>query len=714
MYDQLIYGKSSLERIVGIESNDGYAEVFIENEDGSVKTEVIPNKYWILSSVRHDLSWVRLKGDLHYTYGKQFKTREEFLTTKRDLKRADIYSIYNSKEALMVKDGLTYFKNMKHDEASILAFDIEATGLEHNEDSKLLLISNTFRRKGVITRRLFSFSDYKNEGEMILDWCKWVREMNPALIVGHNIFTYDLPYIKFIADKHEVPVCLGRNKKPLYLEPYESKFRKDAAMYYHYHKAHVYGRELIDTMFLAVKYDIGRKYESYGLKYIVKAENKEIPGRVFYDAGQIRHKYHIPEEWEKIKQYSIHDGDDALVVYDLASPAFFYMTQAVPKPYQLILESASGSQINSIMVRSYLQNAHSIPKTSISEDFEGAISFGNPGIYRNVFKVDVASLYPNIMLQYEIYDKYKDPNKHLLQMLSTFTNERLKYKKIAKDTGDKYYDDMQNAFKIFINSVYGFLGAEGLNFNFPEGAALVTKYGREILEKALNWAEGCNCKIVNADTDSISFSLATQDVIPPELQLSLLKDLNSLYPEKIRFENDGFYPSIIVVKAKNYIMWDGKKLKYKGSAIKATTKEIALQQFIKDVIQTIIDGKDNFLEVYHRYVKEILNVKDIKRWATRKTITDKVLNGERTNEVKVKDAIEDTEYVEGDRAYFYFKSDNTLSLIERFEGDYNIDRLLHKLFTTALIFDTILPIKELLPNYKLKRNKDALSKIQAA
>jgi DNA polymerase I len=545
---------------------------------------------------------------------------------------------------------------------------------------------------------------------MLEDWCAWIREIDPYIICGHNIFMHDLPYIKFIAERHGVELDIGRDGSELEYQEMESKFRKDGSQFYHYHKVKCFGRELIDTLFLALKYDIGRKYESYQLKYIIGFEKKEIPGRVFYDASQIRYKYNIPEEWEKIKQYAIHDGDDALTLYDLTSPPFFYFTQSVPKSFQSIVESASGSQVNAVMVRSYLQDAHSLPRTSTVPEFEGATSLGNPGIYRNVFKIDVASLYPNVMLQFKVYDRHKDPNQNFSKLVEIFTERRLKHKKLAKETKDKYYDDLQNSEKIFINSAYGFLGAPGLLFNSPENAAFVTAKGREILSETIKWAESRNFKIVNADTDSISFTRMDSNEIKPDEQVAILEEVNSLFPEKIKFENDGYYPTVIVLKIKNYILYDGKKITYKGSAIKASLKEPALKQFIKDVIQLIIDGKEDYTYLYNTYVREILNIRDIKRWATKKTITDKVLNAKRTNEQKVKDAMEESEYMEGDKIYVYFKSDNTLSLVENFDGDYSQQKLLQKLYQTARVFDNIIP-KETWVNYSLKRSQPLLKVI---
>jgi DNA polymerase I len=716
---RLIYGKNDVERIVSIEVQDDKATLFREMPDGEIQTQIVPNRFWILTNECPDnTSWRRLKGDLHYKWGKQYTNREFYQKERyRYGLKHDCFSIYNAKEALMVKDGYTYYKGMKHDEVSVMSFDIETTGLNHDDNSDVLIIATTFRKLGKITRKLFCYDDFTSRRAMLDAFCTWVREADPSILLGHNILSYDLPYLSFVAKRCGAKLELGRDGSEIRFDQFESEYRKDATQFYHYHKAHIFGREVVDTLFLAIRYDAPlKKYESYALKAIIATEGKEVPGRQHYDAGKIRTNYKIPSEWDKIKRYAMHDGDDALTVYDFTSPPFFYLAQSIPKPYQLILESASGSQINSVMIRSYLQEGYSLPKASPSAEYQGAISFGNAGVYRNVFKVDVASLYPNVMLQYKVYDPEKDPLGNFLNLVSTFTERRLKHKKLAKT--DKYYDDLQNAEKIFINSCYGFLGAPGLLFNAPERASFVTAKGREILSEAIRWAESRSMVIVNADTDSISFCSKQNQEFRPEERRQLLAELNSLFPERIKFEDDGYFPTVMVVKAKNYVLFDGKKLKYKGSALKATTKEPALQDFIKETIEAIVrsDKPDielqaQLTETYHKFVHEILNITDIRRWVTRKTITDKVLNAERTNEQKVKDAISESEYVEGDRAYFFFKSDGTLCLMENFDGNYDKDKLLEKLYRTAEVFDTILDVKNLFPNYKLKRNKPKLENL---
>lgn len=713
--NRLLFGKNQIENVVSVEPGDEFVELFIE-ENGFIKSTFLPNKYWILASRQLRSDWIKLKGDLYYKWGKQFSKREDYIIARNVYKRDDTYSVFDAKESVMIKDGITYFKGMSPGDVSILSFDLETTSLDPNEpNAKILLISVTFRNRTlkIPTKRLFAYDEYKSQGEMIEDFCATVRAFNPSIIVGHNIMGFDLPYLRTIAEKEGTELLLGRNDSAAQFDSYESQFRKEANQFIKYNKCRIYGREIVDTLFLSIKHDIAsRKYPSYGLKAIIKEEGLEKQDRTFYDASQIRHHYTNKIEWAKIKEYCRDDADDSLALFDLMSPPFFYMTQSIPKSFQGIIESASGSQLNSLMIRSYLQEGHSIPKTSPQEEFEGAISEGNPGIYRNVHKVDVSSLYPSIILQYEVYDKSKDPKANFLNMVKSFTETRLKYKTLLKETGDKKYDALQGAFKILINSAYGFMGAPGLNFNSPSNAAFITRTGREILTKSIEWSANKSFTLVNCDTDSISYCKPDCSEFSEEERQLLLENLNSLYPEKISFEDDGYYKTVIVLKAKNYVLWDGNKVKTKGSALKASTKERALKELIAKTVQLILDGKEGgVIDLYHEYVKEALNVSDMSRWASRKSITEAVLNPERTNEQKVADALNGVEYQPGDRKYFYFKSDGSLSLLEHFNGDYDRYKLIEKIWKTLQVFSTVLVDIKNLPKYHLKTKRHLLENV---
>jgi len=705
--DRLIYGKANLPHIVGLEIESTHANIFTE-KDGVVSCKEVPHKYWMLCNERLGVDWIKMDGNQHYCWGKQYDHYWKLRFDKEKYQGKDLYQVTNPTEAIMLKDGYSYYQGLRHDEVSILCFDLETTGVAHDDNSRVLLIANTLRVNGEITRKLFTYDDYRDEGDMIAAWCHWVQEVNPAIISGHNIYGFDFPYLRFVAAKYDLDLNLGRDGSKAKFSQYEAKFRVDGSRDLHYNKVNIYGREICDTMFLAYKYDIGRKYQSYGLKSIIAAEKLEKEDRVFYDAGTIKDNYMIPEEWEKIKAYAIDDGDDALALFDLMVPPFFYMAQLIPKPFQLIIESASGSQLNGLMVRSYLQERHSIPKADEAEAFEGAISFGEPGIYANSVSLDIASLYPSIMLQYNVHSKQKDPNGNMLKLLDFLRTERLKNKKLAKETGLEKYKHLDGSYKILINSLYGFMGASGLNYNYVQGAALVTEKGREILTTSMDWAKSKGFSVPKGDTDSITLYNNGESLNDDEIE-GLINEVNAILPEYINFELDAVYDVLVVFKAKNYAYREGEKITIKGSALKASTKSAALKEMLKKTIVDLLylKSQDDILTMYKAYVKEASNIttpEQIQRWASRKTYSSTMVESTRTNETKVMDALKGSKYVEGDRFFTYFKNDKSLSLVENFDGDYDKAKVYENIFKTIEVLDGVLPIEGVFLNYKLKKN----------
>lgn len=216
------------------------------------------------------------------------------------------------------------------------------------------------------------------------------------------------------------------------------------------------------------------------------------------------------------------------------------------------------------------------------------------------------------------------------------------------------------------------------------------------------------------DTDSISFCNSDYSEFTEEQQKFLLDEINSLLPDLIRYEHDGFFRKIIILKAKNYILYDGKKIKLKGSSLKSSKMEKALKEFQQEVITNIVHSDvlniKEIQAIYHKYIKEAMNITDILRWSSRKTISEKVLSSERTNESKIRDALTNEEYQEGDKLMFFFGEDDKLVLAKNWNMVYSHDRMIEKLYKTSQAFSGILP-KETFINYKLKKNRALLEEI---
>ena len=675
----LIFGKDKTRNIVSLEVYDD--EVLLYKVDGSLEKR--PMIYWILAPIAYDKDFKRLEGDQHYKYIKTYDDRIEFVKAANFYKKrdVDIFRIWNEKEAAMIYYGITMFKGLKVKDVSVLSFDIESSGLVRDDTSKVFFITNTFRNSnGNVIKRHFRVDHYKDDDvEMIRDWCKWVVEQDPTIITGHNIFGFDLDYLRHCCKKQNYELELGKDNNVATFSRFSSSFRVDGTTAWDYFKVQIPGRHIVDTMFLSVKYDIGRSFPSWGLKPIIDHLGLVKDGRQFYDASKIKNDWYDLKKREDIVSYGIGDSDDSLALYDLMIPSIFYFTQSVPKPFQIMAQSATGAQLNTLMIRSYLQDNHSIPKASERTHVGGGISFGPTGILKNVLKIDIISMYPSIIRSKKLFSKEKDPNKNYLKMVDYFTEERFKNKRLYKETGDEYYNDLQASQKIAINSSYGLTGTSGLNYNDFSVANEITSTGRQILIDSLLWATSKNIGelfpdysnefdsteplitkgVYNflpgpTDTDSISFYKQDYSHFSEEEQTKLIEEINSFMPKGIEYEHDGYFNTIIVLKAKNYILQQGDKVKMKGSSLRDMKKEPALKEFIDELIKDLLATSGaNCVDIYHKYIREAINIQDITRWCTKKSVTKPVLKPTRTNEQKIRDAIGDKIVQEGDKVYLY-------------------------------------------------------------
>jgi hypothetical protein len=208
----------------------------------------------------------------------------------------------------------------------------------------------------------------------------------------------------------------------------------------------------------------------------------------------------------------------------------------------------------------------------------------------------------------------------------------------------------------------------------------------------------------------------------PEEIKTLLAEINEQSPDKVLWEDDGVYKTIIALKAKNYVLYSPeakKPLKIKGSALKGSTRPEAVKELIKNFVETMayIEDREEMLVklqgLYDKYVAEAMTVTEIKRWSARKTLSSTMIESKRTNETRVIDAIKGSDYREGDRFFVYRMPDESLRLAEHFDGVYDKSSLLKNLYNTVEIFDTVLPVKTLFLNYSLKKNfKILLDKYQ--
>jgi hypothetical protein len=223
---------------------------------------------------------------------------------------------------------------------------------------------------------------------------------------------------------------------------------------------------------------------------------------------------------------------------------------------------------------------------------------------------------------------------------------------------------------------------------------------------------GYNFIVPKVDTDALTICKRDGSSFSEEEIKNLTQELNSLMEEHIKWEFEYYVPKILVIKSKNYVIQDfNGNITYKGSSIKDQKKEKALQAFMKDMIESLLNEEpiSSQIEIYNKYVVSCfgLDSQGITNWTKKITVTEAVLNPERANEQKVLDAIGNKPVQEGDKIHVFYRKDKSLALVEDFNGDYDEMKLVERLYDTLDIFANVLDIS-VFTKYTLKKHRSQL------
>jgi len=77
-YHPLIFGKNTIENIVGCEVKGSTIDIFTQNKDGTCNTLTRPHKYWLTSTKEVNPSSDKLECKHMYKYLTRFDPREAF------------------------------------------------------------------------------------------------------------------------------------------------------------------------------------------------------------------------------------------------------------------------------------------------------------------------------------------------------------------------------------------------------------------------------------------------------------------------------------------------------------------------------------------------------------------------------------------------------------------------------------------------------------
>jgi DNA polymerase elongation subunit (family B) len=438
-------------------------------------------------------------------------------------------------------------------------------------------------------RELLALDEESDAGEkrLLLAFNERLRALDPDIVEGHNIFKFDLDYLRQRSKRHKVPCAWGRFGLKA---EFRNSRMKVAERWIDFSRCDMPGRAVIDTYLLVQLYDIStREMTAYGLKdaavyFGVTPESGE--GRTYIPGAQIQDEFR--RDRAKFLAYLADDLRETKGVADVLLPTYLEQARAFPILLQEAALRGTSGKVDLLFLEEYYHAKASCPVPVEMTTFEGGFTRSfQEGVFKQVLHFDVASLYPSLLLSIGRNPR-TDTLGVFIPMLKRLREYRLKYKQLAKTAPTAAERDeaqaRQTTFKILINSFYGYLGFSGARFGDGELAAEVTRRGRELLQALIEEFQKRGCTILEADTDGIYLS-SEKYFSQPEKLLALVA---GILPTGIELEYDGTYDAMFCYKAKNYALAQGGEVILRGSALRSRGMEPFLKRLSDQLIAYLL------------------------------------------------------------------------------------------------------------------------------
>jgi DNA polymerase elongation subunit (family B) len=275
-----------------------------------------------------------------------------------------------------------------------------------------------------------------------------------------------------------------------------------------------------------------------------------------------------------------------------------------------------------------------------------------------------------------------------LPALGELTRRRMSAKKQARETGGRehaYWDGLQSAFKILINSFYGYL-AGPFNFNDYDAAAQVTTTGQAVVKKIVEELEKAGSTVVEIDTDGVYFK-PPPDVADEQSEVDYVERIGATLPEGIRLAHDGRYKAMISLKMKNYVLagYDGKKV-FRGSSLRSRADERFGIEFISKAADHLLRGETSEVRELYESTAHKINSGElaIDKFSRRERITEKTFSAASKKRVAQSlDRLGTGQAKIGEYVTVYDRNDGTIGLVKDYNHDEDRDYLIDKLYKFA-------------------------------
>jgi DNA polymerase I len=365
--------------------------------------------------------------------------------------------------------------------------------------------------------RRFTADADKTEKQLLKDFIGYIQSFDPDIIVSYGANTTDWNYLTRRSHKYKLKLNFDR-----------AGFEPHTSVYGHVSSTGIVNVDLADfaDMFPEVKVKTLANFADYlgvgGGQGVVE----DVLFAEYWDD---------PKRRPELERFSL---DSARRVYGMAGLLLDFAMQLsalTSLPLDHVMTAATGFRVEWYLIKRAQKIGELVPRR-LEQPYipyaGGLVLSPKPGLHENIAVLDFKSMYPNIMITYNLSpDTYIEPDKPtpeggvytapevghrfrkappgfykeaLTYLLDVRGAIRQKMPTLSHKTVEYHIlDARQKAVKILTNAAYGYAGWIGARWYIKPVAEAASAWGRHIILAASQMAEKAGIAVVYGDTDSL-------------------------------------------------------------------------------------------------------------------------------------------------------------------------------------------------------------------
>ncbi len=359
----------------------------------------------------------------------------------------------------------------------------------------------------------------QNDKPVLQAFMNYVDSFDPDLIVGYGVNRQDWSYLKKRCKKLGLTLSVDRAGT----EPHRSV----------YGHVSITGRPNIDL------FDFADEFPEVKVKTLENLADHlgvmKIEDRVLIEDVDFADYWEGKKKRETLEKFSMDNARCILGITDAVLDFAMQLSNLVSLPIDHVGTAAVGFRVEWFLIKHARKIGELVPKRFEKpyRRYTGAIVLKpEPGLHEKIAVLDFKSMYPNIMITYNLSpDTYVSPKepvpqcgvyeapevkhrfrkepagfyKEVLSCLIDLRDDiRSKMKKFSPETVEyRVLDARQKAVKVITNASYGYAGWIGARWYMKPVAEAATAWGRYTIHSAIEMAEKAGLRVVYSDTDSL-------------------------------------------------------------------------------------------------------------------------------------------------------------------------------------------------------------------